>query len=303
MSFLKHVFDKSQVRPTSRDAKPISRQTSCFLVFAASWLVILGCEPEGEDEAEVLAGLFSGAEAEWIDMSYSYDDRTVFWPTAQSFELEVVSAGMAEGGYYYAANNFCMSEHGGTHFDAPIHFAEGQHTADQVPIDRLVGPAVVVDASSKAEGDADYRVDVSDLEAWEAEHGRIPDGAILLLYTGWGDRWPDPERYLGTTRTGPDAVPELHFPGLHPDAAAWLVENRRIDALGIDTPSIDYGQSTLFESHRILYAENIPAFENVAALDRLPPAGAYVIALPVKIAGGSGGPLRIVGVLPRSPAD
>jgi kynurenine formamidase len=208
---------------------------------------------------------------------------------------------MTEGGYYYAANNFCLAEHGGTHFDAPIHFAEGQHTSDQVPIDRLVGSAVVVDVSAAAEGDPDYQVDVSDLEAWEAEHGRIPDGAILLLHTGWGRHWPDPERYLGTARTGPEAIPELHFPGLHMEAARWLVENRRIDALGIDTPSIDYGQSTLFESHRILYAENIPAFENVAALDRLPATGAYVIALPMKIAGGSGGPLRIVGVLPRSP--
>ncbi len=139
--------------------------------------------------------------------------------------------------------------------------------------------------------------------AWEAEHGRITDGAILLLRTGWGSRWPDPERYLGTTKKGPDAIPELHFPGLHQNAARWLVENRRIDALGIDTPSIDDGQSTLFESHRILYAENIPAFENVAALDRLTPTGAYVIALPVKIAGGSGGPLRIVAVRPRLPGD
>ncbi|UCC85422.1 MAG: cyclase family protein [Gemmatimonadota bacterium] len=273
---------------------------SCAVLFTTCWFAFLGCEQRGEDEAEVLARLFSGAGAEWIDMTYSYDERTIFWPTAQPFALEVVSAGTAEGGYYYAANNFCMAEHGGTHFDAPIHFAEGQHTSDQVPIDRLVGPAVVVDVSAAAEGGPDYRVDVGDLEAWEAEHGRIPDGAILLLHTGWGRRWPDPERYLGTAETGPYAIPELHFPGLHQDAARWLVENRRIDALGIDTPSIDYGQSTLFESHRVLYAENIPAFENVAALDRLPPTGAYVIALPMKIAGGSGGPLRMVGVRPNS---
>ena len=124
-----------------------------------------------------------------------------------------------------------------------------------------------------------------------------------VLHTGWGDRWPDKERYLGTTLSGPEAVPQLHFPGLHPDAARWLVENRRIDALGIDTPSIDYGQSTTFDSHRILYPENIPAFENVAALDRLPPTGAYVIALPMKIAGGSGGPLRMVGIIPQTPGS
>jgi kynurenine formamidase len=156
-----------------------------------------------------------------------------------------------------------------------------------------------VDVSDAAAADPDYRVSVGDLEAWEAENGTIVDGAILLLNTGWGEKWPDRERYLGTALTGPEAVPELHFPGLHPDAAEWLVANRNIDALGIDTPSIDYGQSTLFESHRILYAENIPGFENVALLDRLPATGAYVIALPMKIAGGSGGPLRIVGVVPR----
>ena len=270
-----------------------------FVPWLAVLVAITGCNRAGEDPDATLAALFSGAGAEWVDMTYNYDESAIFWPTAQPFELEVVSAGMAEGGYYYAANNFCMAEHGGTHLDAPVHFSEGRHTAEQIPIARLIGPAIVVDVSAAAAADADYQVGVSDLEAWEAEHGRIPDGSILLLHTGWGTRWPDRESYLGTSLSGPDAVPELHFPALHPEAAAWLVENRQIDALGIDTPSIDYGQSTLFESHRVLYAETIPAFENVARLDRLPATGAYVIALPMKIAGGSGGPLRIVGVIPR----
>ncbi len=257
------------------------------------------CRSVGEEPGAAIAALFSGAGAEWVDMTYAYDENTIFWPTARPFELEIVAAGMTEGGYYYAANNFCTAEHGGTHLDAPIHFSEGRQTAEQIPLERLIGAAAVVDVSAAAAADSDYQVAVSDLEAWEAEHGRIPDGSVLLLRTGWGSRWPDRARYLGTSLSGPDAVPELHFPGLHPEAARWLVENRRIDALGIDTPSIDYGQSTLFESHRILYAENIPAFENVARLDRLPATGAYVIALPMKIAGGSGGPLRIVGMIPR----
>lgn len=259
-----------------------------------------GCQPTRESSAAVLAELFSGAGAEWIDMSYPYDEETIFWPTARSFELETVAAGLTEAGYYYAANNFCTAEHGGTHLDAPIHFAEGRHTADEIPLERLIGTAAVVDVSRAAASDPDYQVTVADLTAWEAEHGPIPDGAVLLLYTGWGTRWPDREAYLGTSLTGMDAVPELHFPGLHPDAARWLVEHRRIDALGIDTPSIDYGQSTQFESHQVLYAQDIPAFENVAALERLPSTGAYVIALPMKIAGGSGGPLRIAGVIPRT---
>jgi kynurenine formamidase len=269
-------------------------------VCALGLMAWLGCQPAEDNTEAVMAALFSGATAEWIDMSYAYDESTIFWPTAEPFELEVVSAGTTDAGYYYAANNFCTAEHGGTHLDAPIHFSEGRHSAEQIPVRRLVGVAVVVDVSEAAAADRDYQVAVSDLEAWEAENGRIADGSILLLRTGWGTRWPDKERYLGTARSGPEAVPELHFPGLHPEAARWLVENRRIDALGIDTPSIDYGQSTRFESHQILYAENIPAFENVAALDRLPATGAYVVALPIKIAGGSGGPLRIVGVVPAS---
>lgn len=262
-------------------------------------LFSVGCRPAQQDAGGIIAALFSGAGAEWIDMSYAYDESTIFWPTARPFELEVVAAGMTEGGYYYAANNFCTAEHGGTHLDAPVHFAEGKSTAERIPVQRLVGPAAVVDAGAAAATDPDYQVSVSDLEAWEAEHGRIPDGAIVLLRTGWAARWPDRAAYLGTALDGPDAVPELHFPGLDPDAARWLVQNRRIDALGIDTPSIDYGQSTLFESHRVLYAEDIPAFENVANLDRLPATGAYVVALPMKIRGGSGGPLRIVGVIPN----
>lgn len=288
----------SPAAPTNRARRHLASVTA----LAAGLLVWAGCQPSGEEPEEMVARIFSGEGAEWVDMSYSYDESTIFWPTARPFELEVVSASMTEAGFFYAANNFCMAEHGGTHLDAPIHFSQGSNTSEQIPIRRLVGPAAVVDVRAAAEADPDYRVGVSDLEAWEAEHGRIPDGAILLIRTGWGIHWPDAEDYLGTAARGAEAVPELHFPGLDPAAARWLVDNRRIDALGIDTPSIDFGQSTLFEVHRILFAEDIPAFENVAALDRLPPTGAYVIALPMKIAGGSGGPTRIVGVVP-SPAS
>ena len=257
------------------------------------------CERERPDPARAADAIFTGAGAEWVDLSYAFDERTIFWPTATPFELEVVSAGVTPAGFYYAANDFRTAEHGGTHLDSPIHFAEGKRTTDEIPIAQLVGPAVVVDVSESAAANPDYRVTVADLEAWEAAHGRMPEGAIVLLRTGWGRFWPDRARYLGTEKTGPEAVPELHFPGLHPEAARWIVENRSVDAVGIDTPSIDFGQSTLFESHQTLFAANVPAFENVAALERLPATGAYVVALPMKIAGGSGGPLRIVGVIPR----
>ncbi|MGH7606701.1 MAG: cyclase family protein [Gemmatimonadales bacterium] len=233
----------------------------------------------------------------WLDLTHPFDSTTIYWPTARPFRLEVVSAQRTPAGYYYAANNFAAAEHGGTHIDAPVHFAEGKHTTDQIPLTQLIGPAVVIDVTAQASADADYRVTPGDLAAWEAAHGPIPAGAIVLVRTGWGSRWPDRARYLGTARTGPAAVAQLHFPGLHVDAAQFLIE-RRVDAVGIDTPSIDYGQSTTFDSHQRLFAADIPAFENVARLERLPATGALVIALPMLIAGGSGGPLRIVARIP-----
>jgi kynurenine formamidase len=241
------------------------------------------------------------ARATWIDLTYAFDSTTIYWPTAKPFTLEVVSAQRTPAGYYYAANNIAAAEHGGTHLDSPVHFAEGKHTTDEIPLAQLAAPAFVIDVSSQAEADRDYRVTRADLESWEQAHRRIPEGAIVLVRTGWGRRWPDRARYLGTSRTGPQAVPELHFPGIHPDAARWLVE-RKVHAVGIDTPSIDYGQSTTFDTHQALSAANIPAFENVAHLSAVPATGAFVIALPMKIRGGSGGPLRIVAVLAEGAA-
>ena len=238
------------------------------------------------------------SRATWIDLTYPFDSATIYWPTAKPFRLEVVSAQRTPAGYYYAANNIAAAEHGGTHLDSPVHFAEGKHTTDQVPLAQLVGPAFVIDASRQADADRDYRVTPADLEAWERSHGRIPEGAVVLFRTGWGSRWPDRGRYLGTTQSGPAAVPELHFPGIHPDAARWLV-GRGVGAVGVDTPSIDYGQSATFDAHQTLFAADIPAFENVAHLSAVPATGAFVIALPMLIRGGSGGPLRIVAVLPE----
>ena len=233
-----------------------------------------------------------------VDLSHAYDVDAIFWPTAEPFKLEKVADGMTPGGYYYAANNFFTSEHGGTHIDAPVHFAEGRQTVDEIPLERLVGSAVVIDVADRAEANADYQVSTDDFSRWETEHGQIPAGAIVLLRTGFASRWPDAARYLGTAERGEPAVAQLHFPGLHPDAARWIVANRAIHAIGIDTASIDYGQSTLYESHRVLYEQDIPAFENVAALDRLPATGATVVALPMKIKGGSGAPLRIIAIVP-----
>ena len=236
---------------------------------------------------------------ELVDLSHAYAADAIFWPTAETFRLDKVADGVTPAGYYYASNNFFTSEHGGTHMDAPVHFAKGKQAADEVPLDRLVGPAFVVDVTEKSNANADYQITVDDLQAWEKQNGQIPPDAILLLRTGFSKRWPDAAKYLGTAERGEAAVAKLHFPGLHPDAAKWIVANRPIKAIGIDTASIDYGQSKLFETHQTLYAQNIPGFENMTSLERLPVEGAYVIALPMKIKGGSGAPLRAIAILPR----
>lgn len=232
-----------------------------------------------------------------IDLTHPFDRKTIYWPTEAGFDLIRGKSGVTEKGYYYSANRFAAAEHGGTHIDAPIHFFKGRQTVDQIPLDRLIGEAAVVDVTKSCIEDRDYQINVSDLRRWETEHERQLVDVIVLLRTGVGRHWKDRTKYLGTSKTGPDAVADLHFPGLAPEAARWLVEHRAIKAIGIDTPSIDHGQSQLFQSHVTLFEHNVPAFENVANLDRLPTAGATVVALPMKIGSGTGAPLRIIAML------
>ena len=232
-----------------------------------------------------------------VDLTHPFDADTVYWPTGEGFERTVLADGPTPAGYTYRAGAFCAAEHGGTHLDAPSHFARDGESADAIPPERLLGPGILIDATARCSRDPECRIDVADLEAFEARHGRIPAGAIVLLRTGWGRRWPDRAAYLGTAEHGEAAVAKLRFPGLGAAAARWLAEQREIDAVGIDTASIDPGDSTTFEAHRALAEHGVPIFENVAALDALPETAFYVIALPMKIGGGSGGPLRIVAIL------
>ena len=233
-----------------------------------------------------------------IDLTYSFDSSTIYWPTAPGFRRQSTAEGETELGYYYSAGNFFGAEHGGTHLDAPVHFSEGSQTADEIPLRQLMGSAIVIDVADHTAANPDYQIGVEDLQEWESENGPISDGSIVFFRTGFGKFWPDKQRYLGTVETGTPAVAKLHFPGVHPVAAQWLLENRGIKAVGIDTASIDYGQSQLFETHQVLGEANIPIFENVANLDQLPIEGSAVVALPMKIAGGSGGPLRIIAFVP-----
>ena len=235
-------------------------------------------------------------ESKIVDLTYAFDRDTVYWPTAKPFTLERVAAGRTAAGFWYSANNISLAEHGGTHLDAPFHFAEGKWTVDEIPLDKLIGPATVIDVRGQASRDRDYRVTVEDIRSWEKAHGRIPDGAIVLVLTGWGQFWPHKKKYLGTDK--PSDVDHMHFPGFSREVAEFLVNERTVDAVGIDTASLDYGQSKDFIVHRILGGANTPGFENVANLDRLPPRGATLMAFPMKIKGGSGGPARIIALLP-----
>ena len=238
------------------------------------------------------------AGGRWIDLTHAFDAGTIYWPTEKGFLFEPGRNGPTPKGYYYAANRFTTAEHGGTHLDAPRHFAEAGHTADQIEVERLVGEAAVIDVTRQCAADPVYEVTSDDLVAWERSHGRQLVDVIVLLRTGWAAKWGDREAYLGTAATGPDAVAQLRFPGLAPEAAQWLVDHRRPKAVGIDTASIDHGPSTLFGSHVALCTGNVPIFENLADLGPLPAEGAFVAALPMKIAGGSGGSLRVVARLP-----
>lgn len=237
----------------------------------------------------------AGLEGRLVDLTQPLDESTVFWPTGRGFHLEKVAYGPTPAGFFYAANNFSTAEHCGTHVDAPIHFAEGGDTVDRVPLERLLGPALVVDVRAACAGDPDHRLGLSDLDAFERRHGRIGEGTILLVRTGWSERWPDRRRYLGSDVPG-DAS-NLHLPGLSEAAARRLVE-RKVAAVGIDSASLDHGPSTDFPVHRVLAAANVPGLENLTNLASLPPRGAFLVALPIKIAGGSGGPCRVVAILP-----
>jgi len=267
-----------------------------FLVY----LIFTACSGTQNEDKSLSQVLSTGR---WIDLGYDFSEKTIYWPTAEGFRFDTVFDGITPAGFYYSAFNFCAAEHGGTHLDAPVHFAKDKWPVDQIPLEQLTGKAVVINVSEKALKDRNYQVRVEDIERWEKENNRIPDNSILLFYTGFGAYYPDAVKYLGTVERGQDAVAKLNFPGIHPDAASWLVKNRKIKAVGLDVASVDYGQSKDFKTHQVLYNQNIPGFENLTNLDKLPAKGSFIIAMPMKIKNGSGAPLRIIAWVKSSPGD
>jgi kynurenine formamidase len=259
-----------------------------LLLFVNALIMLTACQQEKKTS-------FSMEGIKWVDLTYAFDSSTLYWPNnIKHFEHSTDAEGITPLGFYYSSYSICTPEHGGTHLDAPIHFAKNRMTVDELPIEALTGNAIVIDVSKKALLNRDYLISITDIEEWEKTNGEIPANTIVLFRTGYGQFYPNREKYFGSAKTGPEAIPELHFPGIDPETTKWLIEKRNIKSLGLDTPSIDYGQSKDFKTHQILLEKNKPGFENVANLDKLPVRDFFIIALPMKIAKGSGAPLRIV---------
>ncbi len=236
----------------------------------------------------LLTGIPSG-RARVVDLSYAINDELVKWPgDTRTFEAND-NATIEKDGYF--TRSFWMLEHYGTHMDAPIHFPPGKISVDRIPIEHLFGPAVVIDVRVESEKDADYRLTVERVQRWEKEHGRIPEGAIVLLRTGWARRWPDPERYRNT-----DAAGVMHSPGFSVETVRVLI-GRNVSGIGIDTLSADYGASKDFAVHRVAFGAGLYHLENLADMSALPEAGAFLVVAPIKLEGGSGGPCRVFAIL------
>ncbi|KAK7101671.1 hypothetical protein V1264_020014 [Littorina saxatilis] len=245
-----------------------------------------------------MTSLVTSKPLETVDLTYVLGKDAVFWPGQPPFNFTIILRGRQPGGYWFEVNAFGLGEHGGTHFDAPAHFVQGGWRAHQIPSSRLVGPGVVVNVADKVKGNAEYELTTEDLMNWEEEYGRIPDGAVVLMNSGWGSRYPDLEKVFNTKN--PKDPTTFRFPGVHRDAARWLAEERNITALGVDFPSPDTPRKSVaagYPVHTTLLGKDILILENVAYVNKLPPRGATIIIGTVKLQDGSGGPARILGLL------
>lgn len=228
-----------------------------------------------------------------VDLTWTLDDQNPYWPAKnyEPFRLKTIAT-IEDNGVFSKA--FYTPEHLGTHLDAPNHFEKNQPSVDEIQPVNLFAEAVVIDVSMQTEANADFRLAVADILEWEQAHGRIPDKAVVFLKTGWGRFWTNYSRYKNQ-----DAAGQMHFPGYSEEAARWLVSQRNIRGVGIDTLSIDYGSSKDFIVHHVINGAGRYGLENVANLDKLPARGFFVSIAPVKVRSGSGGPVRIMAILPR----
>ena len=228
-----------------------------------------------------------------VDLTHTLEKDSPYWPEdtpGTPFHTSVAATYRKDG---FFARNLSMPEHFGTHMDAPIHFDPKGETVDRIAVEKFLAPAVVIDVRAAARSNADYRVTAQDVENWIKSHGAIPSGAVVFFQTGWAARWPSQKRYMNA-----DAKGVLHFPGLSLEAARYLLKNAQPVGIGIDTGSIDYGPSKDFLVHHLTMSAGLYHLENVANLDQLPATGSSVIALPLKLGGGSGAPARVLAFVP-----
>jgi kynurenine formamidase len=226
-----------------------------------------------------------------VDLTHTLDARNPAYDLSAKPLFRARTIATIEKNKYFA-REICLPEHFGTHIDAPAHFIRGLWTVDQIPVERLVAPLVVIDVSAEVKGDSDYQFSVEDIANWERNNGHIPLGAVVMVHTGWDARWDSVKEYRNA-----DAKGVMHFPGYSLDAAKFLVEGRQALGIGIDTLSIDYGRSTDFPVHEFVLAHSTYLLENVANLSHAPVKGATAVVAPMKLAGGSGAPVRILALV------
>jgi kynurenine formamidase len=220
------------------------------------------------------------------DLTHTFAEGFPVFVTGEEPQRETI-ADYATSGFY--AQRWTLGEHSGTHMDAPGHFVAGARLSPEITLKELLVPIVVVDISRKAEDDPDAMVEVDDLRRFERRHGHIPKGALVAMDSGWADKVDDPDAFKG----GP-AFPNYHFPGFSVEAALWLAERRDVTAIGVDTMSLDPGNSLTFPVHVEFLGTDRYGLENLNNLDRIPPRGAtaYVGLIPWEE--GSGGPCRVI---------
>jgi kynurenine formamidase len=257
-------------------------------ILAVCCVAFMALFPQNLRRDSLLSDIASG-KTRVLDLSYAINDKLVPWPGDTRWFEAKVNATVEKNGYF--TRSFWMLEHYGTHLDAPVHFPPGKTPVDQIPAKQFFGPAVVLDVRAEGAKNPDYQLPAARVEDWENKHGQIVEGAIVLLRTGWAARWPDARRYRNQ-----DAQGRMHFPGFSADSVKLLIK-RKISGIGCDTMSADYGASEDFAVHHLALGAGLYQLENLADLSEVPEAGAFLVVAPIKLEGGSGGPVRVYALI------